>query len=150
MNCQSLWMTHTNGFCKASQIPSERPPSERPPSDSERSVIITDDINRLLQYLHGLEGDRQRDNQGVHDHLREIQNELHGLRITFTRTRRKLQFKDQPVGGGSGVSQPSPHEAPLPFPVARNAILQVVSSPVHVFVLTCMHVTNADILINKK
>ena len=59
-------------------IPSERPPSER--LSSERpGVIIADDINRLLQYLHGLEGDRQRDNQGVHDHLGEIQNELRGL-----------------------------------------------------------------------
>ena len=59
-------------------IPSERPPSER--SSSERpSVIITDDINRLLQYLLRLEGDRQRDNQGTHDHIREVLNELRGL-----------------------------------------------------------------------
>ena len=44
-------------------IPSERPQSKR--WSSERpSVIITDDSNHLLQYLHGLEGDRQRDNQG--------------------------------------------------------------------------------------
>jgi hypothetical protein len=55
-------------------IPSpERPPSERP------SVIITDDIIHLLQDLHGLEGDRQRDNQGIHDHPEEVQNELRGL-----------------------------------------------------------------------
>src|SRR5260370_17511353 len=56
-------------------IPSERPSSERPPSERP-SVIITDDINRLLQYLHGLQGARQRDNQAVHDHLGELQNEL--------------------------------------------------------------------------
>jgi hypothetical protein len=47
-------------------------PSERP------SVIITDDINRLLQYIHGLEGERQRDNQGIYNHLGEIQKELRG------------------------------------------------------------------------
>jgi hypothetical protein len=48
-------------------IPSEIAPSERAPSEraaSERpSVIITDDVNRLLQYLNGVENDRQRDNQ---------------------------------------------------------------------------------------
>ena len=58
-------------------IPSERSSTETP---SERpTVIITDDINRLLQYLHGPENDRQRDSQGVHNHLGEIQNELRDL-----------------------------------------------------------------------
>ncbi|KAH9977815.1 hypothetical protein BGW80DRAFT_1455971 [Lactifluus volemus] len=54
-------------------IPPEGAPSERP------SVIVTGDVNRLLQYLHGLEGDRQRDNQGIHDHLGDLQNELPDL-----------------------------------------------------------------------
>jgi hypothetical protein len=55
-------------------------PSERSSLESERpNVIITDDINCLLQYPHGLEGNRQRDNQGVQDHLGDIQNELRGL-----------------------------------------------------------------------
>ena len=101
-------------------IPSERPPSER--SSSERpSVIITDDINRLLQYLHGLEGDRQRDNQGIHDHLGEIQNELRGLADYIHEKEApavlpSAQFKDQSVGGSSVVSRPSPREAPPPIP----------------------------------
>jgi hypothetical protein len=100
-------------------IPSERPPSER--SSSERpSVIITDDINRLLQYLHGLEGDRQRDNQGIHDHLGEIQNELRGLADYIHEEAPAVlppaQFKDQSVGGSSVVSRLSPREAPPPIP----------------------------------
>jgi len=92
-------------------IPSERPPSERP------SVIITDDINRLLQYLHGLENDRQRDNQGVHDHLGEIQHELRDL-ADYIREKEApaavppVQFKDRSVGGSSIISFPEPRGAP--------------------------------------
>ena len=41
-------------------IPSERAPSERA---SERlSLIIMDDVNQLLQYLRGVENERQRNN----------------------------------------------------------------------------------------
>jgi hypothetical protein len=88
-------------------------PSERP------SVIITDDINRFLQYLHGLEGDRQRDNQGIHDHLWEIQNELHGLADYIHEKEAPAvlppaQFKDQSVGWS--VLFRSPREAPPPIP----------------------------------
>ena len=103
-------------------IPSERPSSERAPSERP-SVIITDDINRLLQYLHGLEGDRQRDNQGIHDHLGEIQNELRGL-ADYIHDKEApavlppVQFKDQSVGGRSVVSRLSPREAPPPIPQA--------------------------------
>jgi hypothetical protein len=97
----SDWMT----------IPSERPPSERP------SVIITDDINRLLQHLHGLENDRQRDNQGIHDHLGEIQNELRNL-ADYIREKEgpavvlPVNYKDRSVGGSSVISLPEPRGAP--------------------------------------
>jgi hypothetical protein len=99
-------------------IPSERPLSER--SSSERpSVIITDDINRLLQYLRGLEGDRKRDSQGIHDHLGEIQNDLadyiHEKKAPAVLP--PAQFKDQSVGGSSVVSRPSPREVPPPVPL---------------------------------
>ena len=109
-------------------IPSERPPSERPAS--ERSVIITDDINRLLQYLHGLEGDRQRDNQGVHDHLGEIQNELRGLADYMHEKEAPavlppVQFKDQSVGGDSVIS---PREA-IPPTVTGKASPRLVPIP---------------------
>ena len=113
-------------------IPSERPASER--STSERSsVIITDDINRLLQYLHGLEGDRQRDNQGVHDHLGEIQNELRGLADYIHEKEAPavlppVQFKDQSAGGGSVVSQLSPR-LPIPVTVTGKASPRLVPIP---------------------
>jgi hypothetical protein len=101
-------------------IPSERPPSERS-SLGGPSVIITDDINCLLQYLHGLEGDRQRDNQGIHDHLGEIQNKLRSLADYMHEKEASAvlppaQFKNQSVGGSSVVSRPSPCEAPPPIP----------------------------------
>jgi len=83
-------------------ISSERPPSERP------SVIITDDINRLFRHLHGLEGDRQRDNQGIHDHLREI-----------------VQLKDQSVGEESVVSWRSPRGAPDYSPILPTVTSKV-------------------------
>ena len=95
-------------------IPSERAPSEMPPPERP-SVIITDDINRLLQYLHGLEGDRQRDNQGVHDHLGEIQNELRNLADYIHEKDAPApvlplgQYKDRSVGG-SVISLPEPSE----------------------------------------
>ncbi|KAI9513417.1 hypothetical protein F5148DRAFT_4214 [Russula earlei] len=93
-------------------IPSERPPSERPPS-----VIITDDINRLLRYLHGLEDDRQRDDQGIHDHLGEIQNELRNLADYLHEKEGPaplppIQLKDRSVGGSSVVSLREPRDAP--------------------------------------
>lgn len=88
-------------------------PSERAPS-----VIITDDINRLLQYLHGLEGDRERDNQGIHDHLGDIENELRNLG-DYIREREApevvlppVQLKDRSVGGSSVVSWREPRGAP--------------------------------------
>ena len=98
-------------------IPSET--SERP------SVIITDDINRLLQYLHGLENDRQRDNQGVHDHLGEIQNELRDLADYIHEKEAPaaappVQLKDQSVGGGSVVSWRSPRGAPDYPPILQT------------------------------
>ncbi|KAH9993287.1 hypothetical protein BJV74DRAFT_884401 [Russula compacta] len=93
-------------------IPSERSLSERP------SVIITDDINRLLQYLHGLENDRQRDNQGIHGHLGDIQDELRNL-AEYIREKEAtapmlppVQLKDRSVGGGSIVSWREPRGAP--------------------------------------
>ena len=118
-------------------IPSDRAPCERP--ESERpSVTITDDTNRLLQYLHGLEGDRQRDNQGVHDHLGEIQNELRNL-TDYIHEKELLtvlppsQLKDQPVGGDSIVSWRSPRGAPdypeiLPVVIGK-ANLQLLAIP---------------------
>ena len=116
-------------------IPS-RPPSERPPLERP-SVIITDDINRLLQYLHGLEGDRQRDNQGVHDHLGEIQNELRGLADYIHEKEAPAvlppaQFKDQSVGGSSLVSRLSPREAPpsIPPAVTGKASPRLIPIPV--------------------
>jgi hypothetical protein len=115
-------------------ILSERPPSERPPSERP-SVIITDDINRLLQHLHGLEGDRQRDNQGIHDHLGEIQNELRDLADYIHEKEAPavlppIQFKDQSVGG-SVVSRLSPREAPppIPLPVTGKASPRFVPIP---------------------
>ncbi|KAF8490774.1 hypothetical protein F5888DRAFT_1866659 [Russula emetica] len=89
-------------------IPSERTPSERPPSERP-------------SYLHGLAGDRQRDNQGVHDHLGEIQSELRGLADYIHEKEAPavlppVQFKDQSVGGKSVVSRLSPREAPPPIP----------------------------------
>lgn len=93
-------------------IPSERPPSERP------SVIITDDINRLLQHLHGLENDRQRDNQGIHDHLGDIQNELRNL-ADYIREKEApavvlppVNYKDRSIGGSSVISLLEPRGAP--------------------------------------
>ena len=103
-------------------IPSEMAPSERAPSErarSERSaperpsVIITDDVNRLLQYLHGVENDRQRDNQGVHDHLGEIQNELRNLAdYLHDKDVPPMELKDRSVGGSSIVSWREPRGAP--------------------------------------
>src|ERR1700679_490759 len=99
---------------------SERPPSERPSSE-RLSIIITYDINQLLQYLHGLEGDRQRDNQGIHDHLGEIQNELRRLANYIYEKKAPAvlppaQFKNQSIGGSSIVSRLSPREAPPLIP----------------------------------
>src|SRR5260370_38587952 len=114
-------------------IPSERPSSERPTSE-RISVIITDDINRLLQYLHGLEGDRQRDNQGVHDHLGEIQNELRDLADYIHEKEAPaflppVQHRDQSVGG-SVVSRLSPREAPaIPPTVTGSSIPRRVPIP---------------------
>ena len=112
------------------RTPSERAPSERPPSERP-SVIITDDINRLLQYLHGLEGDRQRDNQGVHDHLGEIQNELRNLadyiheKEAPTPVLPLVQYKDHSVGGSSVISLAEPRGAPqypeMPLTVTDKA-----------------------------
>src|SRR6266446_2463340 len=103
-------------------IPSERPPSERPPSE-RHSVIITDDINRLLQYLHGLEGDRQRDNQGIHDHLGEIQNELRGLGDY-------LHEKEAPAVLPPVQRRLSPREAPPILPtVTERASPRLVPIP---------------------
>ena len=95
-------------------------PSERP------SVIIADDINRLLWYLHGLEGDRRRGNQGIHDHLGEIQNELCSVADYIhdkdaPAVLPPVQFKDQSVGGRSVVSRVSPREAPPPNPPTVTA-----------------------------
>ena len=111
-------------------IPSET--SERP------SVIITDDINRLLQYLHGLENDRQRDNQGVHDHLGEIQNELRDLADYIHEKEAPtpappVELKDQSVGGGSVVSWGSPRGAPdyppIPHTVTGKALVPISLTP---------------------
>jgi hypothetical protein len=121
-------------------IPSERPLSDK--SSSERpSVIITDDINRFLQYLHGLEGDRQRDNQGIHDHLREIQNELRGLVDCIHEKEAQAvlppaQFKDQSVGGSSVVSRLSRQDrlsppAPISITGQRSSPNTLLS---HIFV----------------
>jgi hypothetical protein len=118
-------------------IPSESPSSERPPSERP-SVIITDDINRLLQYLHGLENDRQRDNQGVHDHLGEIQNELRDLADYIHEKEAPtaaspVQLKDQSVGGGSVVSWREPRGAPdypsIPHTVTGKASPRLVPIP---------------------
>ena len=102
-------------------IPSEIAPSERAPSEraaSERpSVIITDDVNRLLQYLHGVENDRQRDNEGVHDHLGEIQNELRDLADYIHKeipqpVQPPMRLKDRSIGGSTVLSFLEPRGAP--------------------------------------
>ena len=65
-------------------IPSERAPSER--ATSERlSGIITNDVNRLIQCLRGVENERQRDNLGIQYHLGEIQTSFVISLITVTR-----------------------------------------------------------------
>ncbi|KAH8976587.1 hypothetical protein EDB86DRAFT_3095460 [Lactarius hatsudake] len=104
-------------------VPTERAPSEwarseRPPSEG-LSVIITDDINRLLQYLHGVENNRQRDNQGVHDHLGEIQNELRNLadymhekEVPQVVPPPPVHLKDRSIEGSSVVSFGGPRGAP--------------------------------------
>ena len=98
-------------------ISSERPSTETP---SERlTVIITDDINRLLQYLHRLENDRQCDNQGIYEHLSALQNELHDLADyiyekappTVVPPPIQIKIKDQSVGGESVVSWGSPQRS---------------------------------------
>jgi hypothetical protein len=48
--------------------------SSRPPS-----TIVTDDINRLLNYLHEIEGLRGDDNKHLADNIREIKDELMNL-----------------------------------------------------------------------
>ena len=116
----SVSMTSPRGSTPSVQsdlitIPSER--SERAPSERP-SVIITDDINRLLQHLHGLEGDRQRDNQGIHDHLGEIQNELRNLADYIHEKEVPapvlplIQYKDRSIGGSSAISLAEPRGAP--------------------------------------
>jgi hypothetical protein len=93
-------------------IPSEGAPSERP------SVIVTDDVNCLLQYLYSLEGDRQRGNQGIHDHLGELQNELRDLADYMHGKEAPevvpppVELKDRSVGESSVVSWCEPHSAP--------------------------------------
>jgi hypothetical protein len=104
-------------------IPSEIAPSEWALSEraaTERpSVIITDDVNRLLQYLNGMENDRQRDNQGVHDHLGDLQNELrnladyiHNKDIPQPVQPPPLRLKDRSVGGSTVLSFLEPRGAP--------------------------------------
>ncbi|KAH9029177.1 hypothetical protein EDB85DRAFT_2252746 [Lactarius pseudohatsudake] len=123
----------------ASRAPSERARSERPPSEGP-SVIITDDINRLLQYLHGVENDRQRDNQGVHDHLGEIQNELRNLadymhekEVPQVVPLPPVHLKDRSIGGSSVVSFGKPRGAPdypsFPPTVTGKASPRVIAIP---------------------
>ncbi|KAH9019155.1 hypothetical protein EDB84DRAFT_1625461 [Lactarius hengduanensis] len=118
---------------------SERARSERPPSEGP-SVIITDDINRLLQYLHGVENDRQRDNQGVHDHLGEIQNELRNLadymhekEVPQVVPLPPVHLKDRSIGGSSVVSFGKPRGAPdypsFPPTVTGKASPRVIAIP---------------------
>ena len=67
----------------------------------------------LLQYLHGLENHRQHDDQGLHDHLGEIQHELRDL-ADYIREKEVLtvippvRFKDHSAGGSSIISLPKP------------------------------------------
>jgi hypothetical protein len=88
-------------------------------SPAERlSIIITDGVNRLLQYLHVLDGVRQRDNQGIHDHLGELQNELHDLADYMRRKEAPevvpppVELKGRSVGGSNIVSRREPRGAP--------------------------------------
>ena len=118
---------HSNLVTIPSEMaPSERARSERAPSERP-SVIITDDVNRLLQYLHGVENDRQRDNQGVHDHLGEIQNELRDL-ADYIHDKEIPQVvppdrKDRSVGGSSIVSLRDPRGAPdYPAPIETGKV----------------------------
>ncbi|KAH8988723.1 hypothetical protein EDB86DRAFT_3202463 [Lactarius hatsudake] len=121
------------------RAPSERARSERPPSEGP-SVIITDDINRLLQYLHGVENDRQRDNQGVHDHLGEIQNELRNLadymhekEVPQVVPPPPVHLKDRSIEGSSVVSFGGPRGAPdypsIPPTVTGKASPGVIAIP---------------------
>ncbi|KAH9016464.1 hypothetical protein EDB85DRAFT_2207657 [Lactarius pseudohatsudake] len=121
------------------RAPSERAQLERPPSEGP-SVIITDDINRLLQYLHCVENDRQRDNQGVHDHLGEIQNELRNLadymhekEVPQVVPPPPVHLKDRSIGGSSVVSFSKPRGAPdypsFPPTVTGKASPRVIAIP---------------------
>ena len=74
-------------------IPSEIVPSEQAPSEWAASV----------------ENDRQRDNQGVHDHLGEIQNELRDLADYIHKevpqpVQRPMRFKYRSIGGSTVLS----------------------------------------------
>ncbi|KAH8976581.1 hypothetical protein EDB86DRAFT_3095485 [Lactarius hatsudake] len=99
------------------RAPSERARSERPPSEGP-SVIITDDINRLLQYLHGVENDRQRDNQGE---------------VPQVVPPPPVHLKDRSIEGSSVVSFGGPRGAPdypsIPPTVTGKASPGVIAIP---------------------
>ncbi|KAI9428864.1 hypothetical protein H4582DRAFT_2066326 [Lactarius indigo] len=63
-------------------IPCKVALSKRAPSKQTRSERP---LSKRPRYLHGIENDRQHNNQGVHDHLGDIQNEQSP--ITFTKRR---------------------------------------------------------------
>ncbi|KAH9169356.1 hypothetical protein EDB89DRAFT_1479631 [Lactarius sanguifluus] len=131
-------LTIPSEVAPSERAPSERARSERPPSEGP-SVIITDDINRLLQYLHGVENDRQRDNQGVHDHLGEIQNELRNLADCIEKEVPQvvppppIHLKDRSIGGSSVVSYGGPRGAPdypsIPPTVTGKASPRIIAIP---------------------
>ncbi|KAH8997727.1 hypothetical protein EDB86DRAFT_3076536 [Lactarius hatsudake] len=139
LSAYSDLLTIPSEVAPTERAPSERARSERPPSKGP-SVIITDDINQLLQYLHGVENDRQRDNQGVHDHLGEIQNELRNLadymhekEVPQVVPPPPVHLKDHSIEGSSVVSFGGPHGAPdypsIPPTVTGKASPGVIAIP---------------------
>ncbi|KAA1474371.1 hypothetical protein DENSPDRAFT_882747 [Dentipellis sp. KUC8613] len=46
--------------------------------------IVTHDVNRLLEFLNRVEGLREEDNQGLHDHLNDIQDDPRDIAIPLT------------------------------------------------------------------
>ncbi|THH04836.1 hypothetical protein EW146_g10071 [Bondarzewia mesenterica] len=89
-------------------------------SSEGRSEILTHDVNRLLQYLHELEGNRAQDNEGLHDHMREIERELSDLQ-DYLRSQEVPEVpppvprKDHSVGSGSIIwSIPATPMSPRP------------------------------------
>ncbi|KAI0037086.1 hypothetical protein K488DRAFT_81579 [Vararia minispora EC-137] len=95
-------------------------------SSSGPSMIVTHDVNLLLEYLNRVEGDRQKDTQRLHEHMDDIQDQIRDLGADMDNmldrggpTPVPLQPAPQPVKvdrsiQGSVVSEPRTRAAALP------------------------------------